>query len=294
MEIVRLGVSVFTEEKVVDISRNEHGFSVKTTKQRMQGDALILAVGGKAAPVLGSDGCGYDFAKAFGHHLSPVVPALVQLHGKSGIFKKVAGVRTQAKVTLYVDDEYVAEDTGELQLTDYGISGIPVFQISRYAAKGLYYQQNVLAEIDFLPEMSNEMFADFFAKRMASQGDKKATDFLVGMFHKKLISMFLSIAKISSEIRMNDLEEKQLHILQQLCKSFKVEIYKTNDFAQAQICAGGVKTTELNPDTLESNLVNGLYMTGELLDVDGICGGYNLQWAWSTGYIAGKNAAKGN
>ena len=294
MEIERLGVEVFTEEKVVDVRKNDLEFLVKTTNHKFTGDALILATGGKVAPALGSDGSGYDLARSFGHHLSPIVPALVQLHAKSSVFKKVAGVRTQAKVTLYVDGQYTAEDTGELQLTDYGISGIPVFQVSRYAAKGLYGKQEVTAELDFLPEMTEVEFEDFFAQRMVSQGIQKAADFLVGMFHQKLITMFLSIAKISPDISMRDVEKKQLSILKKLCKHFKVEIYKTNDFTQAQICAGGVKTKELHPNTLESIYVKSLYMTGELLDVDGICGGYNLQWAWATGYIAGKHAAKGN
>ena len=294
MEIERLEVSVFTGEKVVDVRKNNSEFLVKTTNQKFVGDTVILATGGKAAPALGSDGSGYDMARSFGHHLSPVVPALVQLHAKSSVFKKVAGVRTQAKVTLYVNGQNVAEDTGELQLTDYGISGIPVFQVSRYAAKGLYSKQEVTAEIDFLPEMTEEQFSDFFAMRMHTQGRKKAADFLVGIFHQKLSSMFLSIAKISPDVPMNEVDDKQLHILRQLCKHFKVDICKTNDFAQAQICAGGVKTNEINSNTLESLRVNGLYITGELLDVDGICGGYNLQWAWATGYIAGKNAAKGN
>ena len=144
MELERLKVSVCLEHCVTAIKKNAKGFQVVTNKGTYQGDALILATGGKAASVLGSDGSGYSLAKQFGHLMSPVVPALVQLKGKGTYFKQVAGVRTQARISLYVNDIFVSEDTGELQLTNYGISGIPVFQISRYAAKGLYEKKYLL------------------------------------------------------------------------------------------------------------------------------------------------------
>ena len=195
-------------------------------------------------------------------------------------------------MNLYVDDVFAASDTGELQLTNYGISGIPVFQISRYAAKALYEKKQVTASIDFLPTMTEEELNEFIQKRRQSQSYKTAEDFFVGMFHKKLIGMFLKIARISLNQAVETILPKQWKQLLALFKYFKVEIEGTNSFDQAQVCAGGVRTTEINPETMESLYVDGLYLTGELLDIDGICGGYNLQWAWATGYIAGKNAAK--
>lgn len=293
MEVERLRVKVILNENVISISKNKKGFIVKTNAATYCGDSVILSTGGKAAPVLGSDGSGYGIAKSFGHKISPVVPALVQLQGKGNFFKTISGVRTNATVSIYVDDELQGKDTGELQLTNYGISGIPVFQTSRYAAKALYQKKNVKAEIDFLPTMSIEELSSYLANRKQQHAYKNMGDFLVGMFPSKLIDLFLKIAKVDSKTKVTDVADRQWHILMKLMKSFFVEIEGTNSFEQAQICAGGVKTTEINPDTLESLLEDGLYITGELLDVDGICGGYNLQWAWATGYIAGENAAKG-
>lgn len=294
MEMERLRVNVILECTIIDIQRTSKGFSLKSNKGNFTCDSVILATGGKAAPALGSDGSGYTLAKQCGHRLSPVVPALVQLKGKGNYFKQIAGVRTQAKVSLFVDHILTSTDTGELQLTNYGISGIPVFQISRYAAKALYNKKSVNVEIDFLPSMTDEEFDAFIAKRLIVHGNKTAEDFFVGIFHKKLIGMFLKEAHIPFACIINTLKEKQLKELLHLCKHFSVTIEGTNDFEQAQVCAGGVKTTELNLHTLESMFIEDLYLTGELLDIDGICGGYNLQWAWATGYIAGKNAAKGN
>ncbi len=293
MEIEHLNVEVVLNESVTFVTRNKKGYVVKTQTNTFYGASVILATGGKASPVLGSDGSGYGIAKSFGHTISPVVPALVQLQGKGNFFKSISGVRTNATVSIYVDGELQGKDTGELQLTNYGISGIPVFQISRYASKALHYNKTVKAEIDFLPTMTLEELSNYIERRKKLYSYKKMGEFFVGMFHSKLIDLFLKIAKVDSKTFTKEVSERQWQILLKLIKSFFVEIEGTNSFEQAQVCAGGVKTTEINPYTLESLLEEKLYLTGELLDVDGICGGYNLQWAWATGFIAGENAAKG-
>ena len=294
MEVERLGVNIVLEESVKQISCTKKGYLIQTNKSAYVGDSLILATGSKAAPVLGSDGSGYALAKKMGHHLSPVVPALVQLKGKGTIFKQVSGVRTNAKVTALVDGISCRSDTGELQLTNYGISGIPVFQISRYISKALYAKQKATVEVDFFPHLTDEEYEMFLQERLKKQGHKTAENFFVGMFHQKLIAMFLKISRIQAHELASNITKEQLSLFQKVSKHFMVDIEGTNDFDQAQICAGGVLTTEIHSKTMESVFVKDLYLTGELLDVDGICGGYNLQWAWATGYIAGKNAAKGN
>lgn len=293
MEVMRLNVNVVLNESVTSVNSNKKGFVVKSNDNTYYGESVILATGGKASPVLGSDGSGYGIAKSFGHKISPVVPALVQLQGKGNFFKTISGVRTNATVSIYVDGEMLGKDTGELQLTNYGISGIPVFQISRYAAKALHQKKTVKAEIDFLPTMSMEELSSYMEQRKQLHSHKKMGEFFIGMFHSKLIDLFLKISKVDSKTYVKDVTDRQWQILLKLIKSFFVDIEGTNSFEQAQICAGGVKTSEVNADTLESLLEDDLYLTGELLDVDGICGGYNLQWAWATGFIAGENAAKG-
>lgn len=294
MEIERLQVKTILGQSVKKISQNEEKYIIHTDSDVFCGDAVILSTGGKAASVLGSDGSGYELAKSFGHHVSTVVPALVQLKGKGKFFKQISGVRTNAKISLYVNGQYVAEDIGELQLTNYGISGIPVFQVSRYAAKGLNEKQSVMTEVDFLPTMTDDELISFLQTRLDIHGYKKAEDFLIGMFHKKLIGLLLKAAAINSDDVMKNVSKDKLAKLAFVSKHFRIEIEDTNDFEQAQVSAGGIYTTEVNPQTMESIYADNLYLTGELLDIDGICGGYNLQWAWSTGYIAGKHAAKGN
>ncbi len=293
IELNALNVSVITDTCVIDIQKLDNGFSVTTLNRQYLGDAVILATGGKAAPVLGSDGKGFELAQKLGHHISNVVPALVQLRGVGTYFKQIAGVRTQAKVSLYVEQQLVASDTGELQLTNYGISGIPVFQISRFAAKACANKKIVSAEIDFMPHMEEPDFDEFMKKRIVAHGEKTAEDFLIGLFNTKIGMLLLKEAKIPTKIRIKDIYDEKLNHFIFLCKHFQIEIAGTNDFEQAQVCAGGVKTSEIHPNTMESIYVKNLYITGEVLDIDGICGGYNLQWAWATGFLAGKNAAKG-
>lgn len=293
MEVEHLGVTVFTEQTVKSVTKKGDRFHVQTQNRRFPCDALILATGGKAAPALGSDGSGYSLAKSFGHRLTTVVPALVQLQCEGKEYKQLAGIRTQAKVTLYENDTFLAEEQGELQLTNYGISGIPVFQVSRYAAKALAKRQTVTACIDFLPSFTKEAFYNHLKARRQTQGYKTGEDFLIGLFPKKMIPVFLKKAGISFAVPAKDWNEKDLERLINVCKEYKTTVTKTNDFTHAQVCAGGVRTEEVVADTLESKLVEGLYLVGELLDVDGICGGYNLQWAWATGCLAGQAAARG-
>jgi len=292
MELKRLKIDILCDTRVLTTQKKGHAFILKTTKQTITCDRLIIATGGKAAPKLGSDGSGYQLAKSFGHSIVPVLPALVQLRCKGKFFRQIAGVRTEAKITILIDKKKVVEDTGEVQLTEYGISGIPVFQVSRHAAVGLYEKRTVSAMIDFLPFIESSELEQVLEKRANLAHHKTAEEFLVGMFNQKLIPVLLEAASIHINAKVSTLESKHFQQLAEVCKFFQVIVEKTNGFEAAQVCAGGVKTTEINSKTMESMLVEGLYFTGELLDVEGKCGGYNLQWAWSTGWIAGCHTAR--
>lgn len=317
MELKRLGVRCLLQTSVKSIRKTKKGFQVhaieKISKENpsaknaskkkkkitdfverdteLSFDRIILAAGGRAASVLGSDGSGYTFAKEFGHSLAPVVPALVQLKSNDECFKKLAGIRTEGTVNLAVDGKTKAADTGEIQLTDFGISGIPVFQVSRYAALGLYEHKDVTAFVDFVPFCSEEEFKNILTSRLKKWKDNTITEYLQGIFNKKLIPVFLDKMGMQYNQQIKDIPEKWFHEFASFCKNFKVEISGTNLFEQAQVCAGGVRMSEINNKTMESMCVDGLYLTGELLDIEGICGGYNLQWAWSTGFIAGQSAS---
>ena len=292
--LARESVQVVTECEVFSITPREdvkRRFEVKTSQGSFSGETLILACGSKAAPGTGSDGSGYKLAKRLGHHIIKPLPALVQLRCPEKFFKQLAGVRADASVILYSDGRKLAEDKGEVQLTDYGISGIPVFQISRYAARGLYEKKEVFAELDFMPDFGDVEFLQMLKERKIRLDGLVMEQYFNGLFHKKLAGALLKRIGISGTMPVHDLSEENLERLCRICKHFRTYIDKTNPFEQAQICAGGVDTSEIDPDTMESKLVKGLYFAGEILDVDGICGGYNLQWAWTSGCLAGKGAA---
>lgn len=292
MELKRLGVEVILSTHVKEISQTKKGFRIHTDGKNYLADKVILSTGSKAAKVLGSDGSGYNMTKAFGHRLVPVVPALVQLKVNKFPFVKASGVRTDAKVTAIVNGKALAEDTGELQITAYGISGIPVFQISRYIARALYEKSHASVAVDFLPQMSEDELFTYFINRKNSKKHLSADEFLIGVFNQKLIPRLLEAADIRSNTKVDALNEKSIRELVYQCKHTLFSISETNGFDNAQVCAGGVSLDEIEINTMESIYAKGLFITGELLDVDGICGGYNLQWAWATGTIAGKSAAR--
>ncbi len=275
----------------------EEQFLVQTSQGCFSGDFLILATGSMAARSTGSDGSGYELAKQFGHRIKKPLPALVQLRCKGDFFRSVAGVRAKAAVRLYTAgkagelSELLAGDIGEVQLTDYGISGIPVFQVSRYASEALDQKKRVLAVLDFFPEAAKEELLGILKEQRTFLAGRSAEGFLNGLFHKKLAALFLKAAQIRSHREVSTLSERELLRICECVKQAVFEAVATNSFDQAQVCMGGVRTKDISPDTLESRLVLGLYFAGEILDVDGICGGYNLQWAWSSGYVAGRSAA---
>jgi len=290
-ELTRLNIQVESEVIIQEVGRQNDQFFVKTLSARYQGDRLIIATGSKAAPKTGSDGSGYQYAEQFGHSIIPVVPALVQLRCAEKEYAQLAGIRVQGKVSLYADGDFQAADSGEIQLTNYGISGIPVFQVSRFAAKAIKADKSVSAVLDFMPDFSAQNFRSFLENRIKNNGDKAVDNFFTGLFHKKLIQVLLKKSGIVPQKIAEELLENELQTLCSNIKHYQTEIIAANSFDQAQVCAGGVNAAELNPQTLESSVLPGLHFAGEVIDVDGICGGYNLQWAWSSGYTAGKGAA---
>lgn len=293
MELERLHVKIQTNSHVLSIRKKKKYFEIHTDKDRITVQSLILSSGSIAASKLGATGDGYQFAKQFGHTISPVVPALVQLEAKEKFFKDLAGIRIDAKVTAWIHGKKSASDQGEVQLTAYGISGIPVFQISRFVSKALQKKQSTEVQMDLFPNGSFSWLMDELHRRISYDGSRTIEQTLCGIFNQKLIPVLLAQSGISRNLTGKTIRERQLKTLVSQIKDFRVHIVGTKSFEHAQICAGGVSLTEISPDSMESLKCKGLYLTGELLDADGICGGYNLQWAWTTGRIAGTHAAKG-
>jgi len=296
LETERLGVSTVVSCQIssVKVQKKQRIFLVESDKGSFQGERLILAAGSKAAPATGSDGSGYDLASALGHRIISPLPALVQLRCSGTFFKQLAGVRCEASVRLVSEGRTLAVAEGELQLTDYGISGIPTFQVSRFASIALSEGRQVTAVLDFFPSQNLENTRHFLKSRAKALPHRFIGDFLTGVLNKKLAAVLLKLSELPPDIPAGKLSGQQLERLLMQIKRFKVSVTGTNSFEQAQVCCGGVDTRDINPKTMESRLVPGLYLVGELLDVDGICGGYNLQWAWSTGAIAGRCAGRMN
>ncbi len=298
-EMERLGIRLCTKCKVIGVrSVTKKGGVTRlvvetdpTTRRSQEEDApqrydaVILACGGKAAPKTGSDGGGLAIAGQLGHRIVPTVPALTALRCGETFWKQVAGVRCEACLTLYVGGTAVSTVHGELQLTEYGISGIPVFQFSRIAAYALRENQCVTVGIDYIP-----IDSAFWEQRWDRQKEQNMEQFVTGIVNKKVGLLLLKLAGIGETETACKIALPRRKKLEALFHAHKVTVLGTNSFDQAQVCAGGVDFEEVTAD-LQSVRVPGLFMAGEMLDIDGICGGYNLQWAWSSGAVAGRAAA---
>lgn len=285
-------ICVRTGCRIDGIEPGKRGICLKSGDEKLIFDRVILACGGRAAPKTGSDGSGYRLARQLGHRLVPVVPALVQLRCREDWYKSVAGVRAEAELVLFCGGKRLAAERGELQLTDYGISGIPVFQMSRTAAYILREDKEAEVLIDFLPDSEKEGFAEKMLRvRENVQQDGTVEEYFTGVLNKKLMTLFIRLAGLKSSEPAAGADVGKLLRVYELCREFRVRVKEPNSFDNAQVCAGGVPFDELT-EQLESRKVPGVFFAGELLDVDGRCGGYNLQWAWCSGYLAGVSACR--
>ena len=296
-ELHCLSVKVHYNAEVKSVQRVDSScFLIQCADAVVKADRVILAAGSKAAPKTGSNGDGYFVARKLGHTIVPYVPALCGIRCAGEAFRALAGIRTEAALELSVDGRCVDREVGELQLVDYGISGIPVFQLSRYAAYALQEGKKAAVYINFLPgfteaEDPKDRSVQLFRQRQERLAGRKMESFFTGLLHQKLGQLLLRMANVRPELPVAELSEKQLRSLASLSVRFKAECVEMNGFQQAQVVAGGVDTMEVEPHSMASRLVPGLYFAGEVLDIDGICGGYNLQWAWASGFVAGRHAA---
>lgn len=294
MECGRLGVEIRCNIGIRKIRKAENKFIFETKSDTYISEKCVLATGGKSYKKTGSDGSGFLYVECFGHHIQDLVPALVPLQSSLAFFGKVAGIRAEISTKVYIDHEKKACESGELQLTDYGVSGICIFQISRLASEALRRGQTVELALDFLPRLEGQETSAFLMARAKSAcfGQKTFAQFFTGLFPKKLGCALIEEAGLELQTPCSSLTLAQAKRLCTCIGNFRVPICGTRSFEQAQVTAGGVKADEVCEETMESRLTGGLYFAGEMLDVDGICGGFNLQWAWSSGAAAGQSAAK--
>lgn len=288
------------EEEVTDIEQKTSatgkntGFIVKTTKDKYLAKKIIVTAGGMAAKCHGSDGKCFGILAKLGHTVVTPVPALTWFKLKEKYTKLWAGVRVKGIIKAYDEDKkLLAHDKGELQLVASGISGIPVFQVSRYISRELEMSKRPYIEVDFLPEFSAEELYEELLRRKRCHPKLETSYILEGIINNKLTDAVLLKCGIGSRTLLNELTGRQCQNICAAVKCFRADVSETAGFDNAQVTSGGVSRSEIDFEDMSSKVCDGLYLAGEIVDVDGICGGYNLQWAWSSGYIAGKSAAGG-
>lgn len=286
LECQKLGIKIINDITVDKIIKKDC-FIINPEKENIKAKTIIIAAGSKAMSKTGSDGLGYTLAKSLGHTIIKPLPSLVQLKGEESYFKNWSGIRSHVLASLYIDNTLIKKEEGEVQLTNYGLSGICIFNLSGFAAKALDKNKKVEISLNFMSFTQN--YKDFLKDLNKKSSNKTINELLEGFLNYKLIDIILKKANIKRNLKLNTLSEIELNKLIETLTNFKIKITSTNTLEHAQVCSGGIPLEEINNETLESLKVKNLYFVGEIIDIDGDCGGYNLGWAWMSGIVAGKN-----
>jgi len=287
-EAKRVGVQIICDYTVTGIDKKNDTFTVETTQGSKTSTKLLLASGSPAAPQLGGSNSGYAFATKMGHTLIPRHPSLVQLCSEETWVKGCAGVKVAGLAKLTANGEYITEKKGDLLFTNYGISGLAILDLSREVSTRLANFDYCELSLDLIPELSKEKLTNLLQGRVTKESEKPLALWLQGIINKKLIAIILEQSKC--KVRTEDaLNRKEINKLVHTMKNLKLSINDTKGFKGAEVATGGIDTSEVNPQTMESKLIPNLFFAGEILDVDGDRGGFNFHWAWVTGLRVGGN-----
>ncbi|MDE6713775.1 MAG: aminoacetone oxidase family FAD-binding enzyme [Lachnospiraceae bacterium] len=292
LKLEEKGVVIRTDYEAGYIKKQNDRFVIETVehKEKISADAVILACGGMSGVYDEQYKNGYALCKQLGHHILPCDPALVQTICVGDYFKGISGIRTDVRISLLLDDIVTATEDGELQITDQGLSGIAVFQLTRYLGEAFRAGRQACFLLNFIPYMKRDEWNRMMVSRRERMKHRSAEDFFTGILHKNLITMLLKSQNIAPGKNIDTVSEQDFQTLLDRFQCFRVKVKQLNDYRHAQISTGGVPLAEVD-DTLTSTLVEHLYLTGEMLNVAGACGGYNLHFAAATGYLAGRSAA---
>lgn len=284
-EARRLGVEFFCESEVSKVTKNKEGFFLHVNDKKIEAKKVLVATGSFAMPTLGSSESGYEIAQSFGHTLISAFASLTQLITQENL-KALSGVKIEAGVSVYSGKNLLQQEFGDVLFTDYGLSGSCILDVSRMVAKNLLEKNEVNLKLDLLPDMSKEKLKTFLLQRQKNAYDKSIALWLDGFINSKIARFFARefVSKLARE-----LSPKEIMKLCFSLKEFCLHVKDTKGFKNAEVSAGGVNVDEINPQSLESKLQKGLFFSGEVLDVDGDCGGYNLHWAWASGFCVGKS-----
>lgn len=280
-------IRLCTGTEVQKIRHTGSAFAVETDTDTVTCDKVIIACGGLAGTKLGGTMSGYQLLGKLGHKSTRLRPALVQLKSDWGALPSLKGVRANCHAQILRDGALFAESTGELQFTEHGLSGPVIFEISRDVCQG---KGDWSCKLDFLPQCVQEDLEKELHRRRQTQ--HPVEELLTGILHNRLGRVLTKAAGVRDKRAMQELSDQELQQVCQTVKGFEVVLTEPMGMDAAQVTAGGVLTRDFDPETMESRIVPGLYACGEVLDIDGACGGYNLQWAWSSGRCAGLHAGK--
>ena len=277
-------IDLQTGQTVTAVRKMPEGFSIKTETDTFSARCLILAAGGAAGSKVGGGMDGYRLAKSLGHHRTALYPSLVQLKTDPTYPRALKGVKAQCGISICRGSQVLARNSGEVLFTEYGVSGPAIFDLSRSVSAG---GSDLTCLLNFFPDWEEAEVLHWLSQRQAAMAAHEASTLLTGSCHTRLGQMICKSAGFTNQ-RAAGLTRDDLRRIARQATHFALPITGTCGFDQAQVTAGGLDTSEFDPRTLQSRLVPGLYACGELLDIDGDCGGYNLQWAWSSGRLAGK------
>ena len=283
----KYGVNFIKECEITNIEKENEHFILHYHDTRTIVECVLIATGSYAMPNLGSSQSGYAFAEAFGHTIEKPFAALVQLTSDDAVFTKASGVKIEADMEIFVDNQPKMGIKGDLLFTSYGLSGSAILDLSRIASRATMRKQDVFIMIDLLPDFSQQALKALLQKQLPLTLPLYL--WLNGIIPKKLIEPIMIVAKLDPTKPLNN---KTINTLAYTLKNLKVTISGTRGAKGAEIIAGGISTQEINPKTMESKHIKGLFFAGEVLDIDGDCGGFNLHWAWASGALAGKTMVK--
>lgn len=284
---INKNIDIHTEEEVTRIKYENNNYFIETNKKTYFVDKVILATGSKAYPKLGSDGSGYKLAHQLNHTIVTPLPALVSLITKEKT-KEISGVRVDGEISLYSNSHLIQKEKGEIQFTEYGLSGIPIMQCSRFVSKLINKNKPVQIEINYIPTICKTKEECFSFLESQSKINKNISSILDSVLNYKITNYILKKNKINV-VSWKDLKQNEKEKISEEMVKMRWIIENTNSFDIAQVCSGGISLNEINPKTMKSTINKNLAVVGELLDVDGDCGGYNITFAVISGILAGEN-----
>ena len=284
-QLMQRGVELRCAAPAREIRREKGGFSIRTDEETLFADKLIVACGGAAGKKLGGVTDGYELLAPLGHKRTKLYPSLVQLVTEPDYPRALKGVRADASLRLLRWKSCLGEAQGEVQFTERGVSGPASFELSRAVSTG---GEGLVLALDFLRDYTETQLRALLIQRRESLPELEAAELLTGLVHNRLGKMLLRYSGVDTKKTVGALIDRELSHAAEACKNFRLPLRGTEGFDNAQVTAGGLRTADFDPETMQSRLVPGLYVCGELLDIDGDCGGYNLQWAWASGRLAGR------